>query len=568
MGNQIACPCHCGEDTQYLTPGQPLPTDDLAPLTATQDSEELTLRHNLNTTNSNNPYAPMKKPTQRPTDDYNDKYIILGDLGKGSLGNVKKAKSKDGKYIRAMKIISKEGIKEETNFSEIQTELNVLKVFDDKNIVKLIEYYETEDNFYIIQEYCNKGNCRQNKYDEFISYPEFMVKFIMQKVFSAVNFLHSMKFTHGDIKAENIMLNLPDDICADTPSFQEIAEKLNRKNLLLKELSNPNATEFSEEAKSILDTIKKYEIKVSDFGYSMIFNNSRMITPLNKTKCYYSPELTNGELTLESDEWACGILIYYLLSGKIPFKGKTDEELFSEIRNIKDNKNISELKGVSKDCINLIKELLNPDPNKRLKAKDALEHPFFSGSAYEYITTDKITATAPKSRQSANSSKRKKNGNPFKDNLIAFIVLKYMNKKEISALKRVFSRIQRGDPYAKVSKKDFIKIFKENMNKCSDEEIEEIFNKIDINKNNSVDIHELLKALSDLKSLLTENVLRNAYDLFDKDKSNAVSWNEINEIVFSGESIGDEFMSEFLQQIGKKKEDEISFEEFCELIKN
>ena len=57
------------------------------------------------------------------------------------------------------------------------------------------------------------------------------------------------------------------------------------------------------------------------------------------------------------------------------------------------------------------------------------------------------------------------------------------------------------------------------------------------------------------------------FDFFDKDKSNSISWGEINEIITGGQNINKTLMNEFLEQIGKKENEEITFEEFCRIVR-
>ena len=78
---------------------------------------------------------------------------------------------------------------------------------------------------------------------------------------------------------------------------------------------------------------------------------------------------------------------------------------------------------------------------------------------------------------------------------------------------------------------------------------------------------ELINALSDKTKLLNESNLKEAFDFFDKDKSGTISWGEINEIISGGKSQSKKLMNEFLKQIGKKANEEISFKEFCKIVR-
>lgn len=80
---------------------------------------------------------------------------------------------------------------------------------------------------------------------------------------------------------------------------------------------------------------------------------------------YCSPEVVNNLYDEKSDEWSCGILMYILLTGDVPFKGETEIEIFDNIKKYNINFNTGELKNVSNNCMNLLKSLL--DPKKRIE---------------------------------------------------------------------------------------------------------------------------------------------------------------------------------------------------------
>jgi len=81
---------------------------------------------------------------------------------------------------------------------------------------------------------------------------------------------------------------------------------------------------------------------------------------------YCSPEIVKDRYDFECDEWACGIMMYILLTGYPPFVGDTEEEVFQNILENEVDLNVPELKNISESCKDLINKLLNKDPNKKL----------------------------------------------------------------------------------------------------------------------------------------------------------------------------------------------------------
>ena len=92
---------------------------------------------------------------------------------------------------------------------------------------------------------------------------------------------------------------------------------------------------------------------------------------------YCSPEVVKDRYDFECDEWACGVMMYILLTGYPPFLGDNEEEVFQNILDKEINLNVPELKTVSDSCKDLINKLLNKDYKNRIKAEEALKHEFF-----------------------------------------------------------------------------------------------------------------------------------------------------------------------------------------------
>jgi calcium-dependent protein kinase len=84
-------------------------------------------------------------------------YEVLEVIGQGGFGVVKKVKHKELDVIRALKIIRKSKYKSNAELKMIKNEISVMKMVDHPNIVKLFEFFEDEDNFYIITEFCSGG---------------------------------------------------------------------------------------------------------------------------------------------------------------------------------------------------------------------------------------------------------------------------------------------------------------------------------------------------------------------------------------------------------------------------
>ena len=311
-----------------------------------------------------------------------DIYDKVCFLGKGAFGSVYKVSRKNSGtrlIIRALKEISKESMNvNPENEEEIRNEIEVLKNIDHPNIMKIFEFFEDEKNIYLINEFCGGGDIA-HIHDKFGLFPEFFLKYIMFQVFLAITFLHSNKVVHGDIKRENIAF-VYEGKNKEKEEYDELFNRIFKDKEIQYELSySPGTDNLSENAQNLLKEICNFEMKILDFGSAKMKKKVKeKLSGVTGTVFYCSPEIVKDRYDFECDEWACGIMMYILLTGYPPFLGDNEEEVFQNILNNEINLNTPELKNVSESCKDLINKLLNKDYEKRIKAEEALKHDFFN----------------------------------------------------------------------------------------------------------------------------------------------------------------------------------------------
>lgn len=134
-----------------------------------------------------------------------DEYIILDELGEGSYGVVLKVAHRITKNIRALKIINKLNIDKNLSKTKLYDEIKILKDIDHPNIIKIYEFFEDDENYYMVTEYCPEGDLSTHV-EKLQYFNETIVRILMFQILSAVLYLHSRKIIHGDLKLENILI--------------------------------------------------------------------------------------------------------------------------------------------------------------------------------------------------------------------------------------------------------------------------------------------------------------------------------------------------------------------------
>jgi serine/threonine protein kinase len=126
----------------------------------------------------------------------------------------------------------------------------------------------------------------------------------------------------------------------------------------------------------------EFRIKITDFGLSRLGTPAELVFDACGTPAYVAPEILHkvGYRT-KVDLWACGIILFSMISKSFPFQSQDRKLTFQQIKQkTPDFSNKSFKEDVSPECVEFIKKLLEKDPEKRLTVDQALKHPFFHNS--------------------------------------------------------------------------------------------------------------------------------------------------------------------------------------------
>ena len=507
-----------------------------------------------------------------------DVYQKIEFLGKGAYGSVYKVIRKNSgarEIIRALKEISKESMNvNEENEEEIRNEIEVLKNIDHPNIMKIFEFFEDDKNIFLINEFCGGGDVAGIN-DKYGLFPEFFLKYIMYQVFLAITFLHSNKVVHGDIKRENIAF-VYSGKKKKKKEFDDFFNLLFKNKDLQEELANaPGVENLSEKALSLIDEISKYEMKILDFGSAKMKpkgKKNEKLSGIIGTAFYCSPEVIENNYDYEIDEWACGVMMYILLTGYPPFTGEDEDSIFENVLHQRLNLDVPQLKNVSESCKDLIGKLLNKNANRRIKSEEALKHEFFiNGVNVSNFLKGKYKENSEylkKIFNDKNTKLRGKKSSKFRDVVIAYIALNFCDQNEEKKAKQVFMEISNNNIHFLITKETFVSRLEKVFKGLTRSDIEGLFDSIDENGTGNIEYEELIRALSDKEKLLNDKNLKEAFKFFDKDGSGTITWNEIAEIVYPEGKIPQNTIKEFLNEIGENDENmKIDYYQFKKILK-
>jgi calcium-dependent protein kinase len=462
-----------------------------------------------------------------------NKYKRGNLLGKGAFGNVYESKNPIFDNKIAMKIIDKNKININDINNDIQneekedmkSEINILKKLSHPNIVRIFEFYETDNYFYLITEFCKGGELSNYINKNILSEAQLCV--IFYQVFSGLIYLHENHIIHGDLKPQNILIS-----------------------------SIENNSEFKE----------KYAwIKIIDFGTAKIFKKTILKgEDIVGTLYYIAPEVfsfNSDKYDEKSDIWSVGIILYKALTKKYPFIGNSDEETIHYI--LEGEHDQGPLINYSGELQDLIKNLLMKDPNKRPSAKEALNHPWFKKFNGRRLFSDfKKDEMTQFLNNLYNFSYSK-----ILQLVIAFLVHNLPETESVQKILKLF-RYFNESGNCELTKEELKKGLKEfKTEKDFEEKLDKIFEELDGDKNGTIEFEEFLRGCIDKNEILNDKYINYAFKFLDKEDKKSLSPEQIISAFFVEENEeSKKILNNLLDSNDYDKNGRINFDEFKNLI--
>jgi len=435
-------------------------------------------------------------------------------LGEGSYGYVCKAVCKSTSSMRAVKTISKAHMK---SIDEFKKEIEIMKLMDHPNIVKLYESFEDHRSVYLVMELCSGGELF-DRIIELSHFTEVQAAILMQQIVRAVYYMHENGICHRDLKPENFLFTSKDPI----------------ENTLL---------------------------KVADFGLSCQYGNNRALTTKAGTPYYIAPEVLTGRgYNQLCDLWSCGVIMYIMLCGYPPFYGENDSQILAKVRRGIYSFNGSDWRSISEDAKHLVRMLLKMGPQDRLTAEQALNHEWIASKApkADYASLQSSFVDNLRSFQSQNKLKK----------AALHIIAGQLDEERIRGLRETFTALDHnGDGLLTALE------MREGIGKAGLKEIpadlEQILEHVDSDGSGIIDYTEFLAATLDKRVYIQEDVCWSAFRLFDRNGNGQISPDELRAVLEQGEvkDVCGDVIAKIIQEVDTSGDGLIDFEEFMNMMR-
>jgi calcium-dependent protein kinase len=401
---------------------------------------------------------------------------------------------------------------------KLQNEIDIMLALDHPNIVKLYQTFEDSRFVYLILELCSGGEL----FDRVVAdgrLSEKLTAAIMQQIFRATHYMHdSAGVCHRDLKPENFLLQLDGPIEVNT-------------------------------------------VKVIDFGIAGVIKPDSDFRTKTGTPFYVAPEIVASSWPrygAECDLWSCGVIMYVLLCGRLPFKGHNDAATLQKVMLAKFSFPSDHFAGVSEAAKDVVKRLLVKDPLKRMTSEQALNDPWITHMAPSAQQVQ-LTASVTHNLQAFRSSNRLQKA-------ALHVAAHHINGSQLERLQSLFTQLDE-DGNGTLSRDELTRGLRKT--NIPAEQIQLILEGIDVDGSGEIDYTEFLAAALERREFLEESACWAAFKVFDRNGDGRITKAELAHVVNSyqiTEKWSREQIQDLMNEVDANGDGFIDFEEFRRLL--
>ncbi|MBA0652158.1 hypothetical protein Goklo_019434, partial [Gossypium klotzschianum] len=454
-----------------------------------------------------------------------DKYILGRELGRGEFGITYLCTDRETREALACKSISKRKLRTAVDIEDVRREVAIMSTLPEHpNIVKLKATYEDNENVHLVMELCEGGEL----FDRIVArghYTERAAANVAKTIAEVVRMCHENGVMHRDLKPENFLF-------------------ANKK--------------------------EHAPLKVIDFGLSVFFKPGEKFSEIVGSPYYMAPEVLKRNYGPEVDVWSAGVILYILLCGVPPFWAGTPFLLLhgcavsdtlgvalAILRGVIDFKR-EPWPQVSESAKSLVRQMLEPDPRKRLTAQQVLEHP--------WLQNTKKAPNVPLGDIVRARLKQFSVMNRFKKKALR-VIAEHLSVEEVEVIKDMFALMDT-DNDGKVSYEELKAGLRKVGSQLAEPEIKMLMEVADVDGNGVLDYGEFVAVTIHLQKMENDEHFRRAFMFFDKDGSGYIELDELRDALAdeSGETDVDA-LNDIMREVDTDKDGQICYDEFVAMMK-
>ncbi|KAG6537154.1 calcium-dependent protein kinase 20-like [Zingiber officinale] len=455
-------------------------------------------------------FAVLQCPSGR---DIAARYELGRELGRGEFGTTFLCTDRATGERFACKSISKRKLRTTVDIEDARREVEIMRHLPaHPNLVSLKETYEDDGAVHLVMELCEGGEL----FDRIVArgrYTERAAAAVIRTIVEVVQMCHRHGVMHRDLKPENFLFG---------------------------------------------DSKENAPLKSIDFGLSQFFRPGERFTEIVGSPYYMAPEVLLRNYGPEVDVWSSGVILYILLSGAPPFWGETEHGVAEAIiRSVVDFKRDPWPK-VSDYAKDLVRRMLERDPNKRLTAQQVLDHP--------WLQNGKKTPNVDLGENVRARFQQFSMMNKFKNKALK-VMAEHLSVEEVADIKDMFESMDIDDK-GKITLEEFKYGLQKLGHLVPDSDVKRLMKAAGVDGNDTLDYGEFVAISIHLKRIGNDGHLREAFRYFDQDDNGYIEIEELRGCL--ADDLGpnpDEVIYAIIHNVDTDKDGKISYEEFATMMK-